>query len=165
MTLDAASKLIAEAIAETRTLSFELSPPVLYDLGIKAALSWLGEKLEQDTGLRIEIVDDGNATSLDEVTAPIVFRTVRELLLNVVKHAHSPTAKVSFHDGGDHLEIVVEDAGTGFDPAETSSEAGFGLMSVREQIGRLGGAVEVTSSPREGTHVRVLVPNQAQAQA
>jgi len=165
VTLDAASTLIAEAIAETRTLSFELSPPVLYDLGIKAALSWLGEKLEQDTGLRIEIVDDGNATSLDEVTAPIVFRTVRELLLNVVKHAHSPTAKVSFHDGGDHLEIVVEDAGTGFDPAETSSEAGFGLMSVREQIGRLGGAVEVTSSPREGTHVRVLVPNQAQAQA
>ena len=158
--LDAALKLLSDAIAETRSLSFELSPPLLYDLGIKAALSWLGEKLERDTGLRIEIVDDGVATSLDDVTSSIVFRTVRELLVNVVKHAHSPTARVTFRHRADDLEVVVEDVGAGFDPAEASSHAGFGLMSVREEIGRLGGAVEVTSAPRRGTRVSVLVPNQ-----
>jgi signal transduction histidine kinase len=157
--IDAAEKLIADAIAETHSLSFELSPPLLYELGLEAALSWLGEKLEQGTGLRVQIAEDGTARPLDDVTASIVFRTVRELLMNVVKHAHAATAKVSLHHHPDRLEVLVEDAGTGFDPREMASDAGFGLMSVREQIGRLGGAVEITSAANEGTRVRVRVPS------
>ena len=155
--IDSAMKQIEDAIAATRSLSFELSPPVLYDLGIKAALSWLGEKLETDTGLRIEIADDGSEPSLDDVTASIVFRAVRELLMNVVKHARCTTATVTLRHRPAELEIVVADAGAGFDPA-TPSAAGFGLMSVREQIGRLGGTVSVTSARDEGTRACVRVP-------
>ena len=157
---DAAMKLLTDAIAETHSLSFELSPPMLYDLGISAALSWLAEKLAQTTGLRVEIADDGKGASLDDVTASIVFRTVRELLMNVVKHARAATAKVSIRHAPEGLDFVVEDAGAGFEPAETAAQAGFGLMSVREQIGRLGGSVEVTSAPNEGTRIKVHVPSQ-----
>jgi PAS domain S-box-containing protein len=157
--VDAAMKLVTDAIEATRSLSFELSPPVLYDLGIRAGLSWLAERLEQATGLRIEIAEEGTDPSLDDVTAAIVFRTVRELLMNVFKHSRTTEARVSFGNHGDSLEVVVEDRGAGFDPAEIASHPGFGLMSVREEIGRLGGAVEVVSAPDRGTRICVRVPN------
>jgi PAS domain S-box-containing protein len=156
--LEAALKLLSSAIEETRSLSFELSPPVLYDLGIRAALSWLGEQLQRTTGIRIDIVDDGSDPILDDVTAPIVYRTVRELLMNAVKHAHSATARVYIRQHAEHVQIIVEDGGVGFDAADTSSQAGFGLMSVREHIGRLGGSVEITSAPGKGARVTVSVP-------
>ncbi len=157
--VDAAMKLVTDSIEATRSLSFELSPPILYDLGIKAGLSWLAERVEQATGLRIEIAEEGTDPSLDDVTAAIVFRTVRELLMNVFKHSRTSAARVSFGNHGDHLEVVVEDRGAGFDPAEAASHAGFGLMSVREEIGRLGGAVEVISARDQGTRICVRVPN------
>ena len=157
--VDAAMKLVTDAIEATRSLSFELSPPVLYDLGIRAGLSWLAERLEQATGLRIEIAEEGTDPSLDDVTAAIVFRTVRELLMNVFKHSRTTEARVSFGNHGDSLEVVVEDRGAGFDPAEIASHTGFGLMSVREEIGRLGGAVEVVSARNRGTRICVRVPN------
>lgn len=156
--VDAALKLITEAIGETRSLSFELSPPLLYDLGIKAALSWLGEKLEQGSGLKVEITEDGTGPALDDVTASIVFRTVRELLVNVVKHAQASTARVALNHRSDHVEVIVEDHGAGFDPVEVGPPTGFGLVSVREQIGRLGGTMEVISAPHQGTRVRVCIP-------
>jgi signal transduction histidine kinase len=156
--MEAALKLITDAIDETRSLSFELSPRLLYDLGIKAALSSLGEKLEQGSGLKVVITEDGADPELDDVTASVVFRTVRELLVNVVKHAHTSTARVAIGRRPDHIEVVVEDNGTGFDPAEVGPPTGFGLVSVREQIGRLGGTVEVISARNEGTRVRVCIP-------
>jgi len=156
--VDTAMNLVTQAIDETRSLSFELSPHILYDLGLKAALSWLGEKLQASGGLRLEIADDGTEPPLDEVTASIAFRTVRELLINVLKHSSSSTAKVSLHQGAEHLEIVVEDRGAGFDPRELTSHGGFGLMSVREEVGRLGGLVEVRSAPDEGTRILVQIP-------
>jgi PAS domain S-box-containing protein len=157
--VDSAVELITQAIDETRSLSFELSPPVLYDLGIKAGLCWLGEKLEQATGLHVEIADDGTDPSVDDVTAAILFRSVRELLMNVFKHAKSKIARVSLGNRADHVEVVVEDTGAGFEPAQTSSSRGFGLMSVREEIGRLGGVVEVISAPDRGTRIRMRVPS------
>lgn len=156
--LDVAMRLIDDAIEETRSLTFELSPPILYDLGIRAALSWLAEKLEESAGLRVEITDDGIEPSIDEVTASIVFRAVRELLMNVIKHAVCASATVTLRNPGDALEIVVEDTGSGFDPAEVM-HVGFGLMSVREEIGRLGGTVTIESARGEGTRASVRAPS------
>lgn len=152
-----ATRLISQGIGETRSLSFQLSPPMLYDLGLAAALSWFAETLEQDTGLRVEIVDAGFEPRLDDVTASVVYRTVRELLLNVAKHAKSATATVSLGSRGAELEIVVADRGAGFDPRHVP-HGGFGLMSVSEQIGRLGGVVEVEAAPDEGVRISVRLP-------
>lgn len=152
-----ATRLISQAIGETRSLSFQLSPPMLYDLGLAAALSWFAETLEQDTGLRVEIVDAGFDPRLDDVTASVVYRTVRELLMNVAKHAKSATATVSLVSRGAELEIVVADRGAGFDPTHVP-HGGFGLMSVSEQIGRLGGVVEVEAAPDAGVRISVRLP-------
>ena len=158
--IDEAIELLAQSVFDTRTLTFELSPPVLYDLGLTHALSWLAENVEKRQGLRIELCDDELHKPLDDATAALVFRAVRELLMNVLKHAKASTAKVSLRRTGDHFDIDVEDEGVGFDPDVTlhSSAGGFGLFSVREQISRLGGTVEVASRPQQGTRVSIRVP-------
>ena len=158
--VDKAVELIAQSINDTRTLSFELSPPVLYDLGIKEALSWLIEEVEKRHGIQVELIDDGTEKPLDDTTAALVFRAVRELLMNVFKHAQSASATVSLQRTSDHFEVEVADKGAGFDPNATAPSfgGGFGLFSVREQISRLGGTVQIASAPREGTRVSLRVP-------
>jgi signal transduction histidine kinase len=153
--------LIAKSIADTRTLTFELSPPVLYDLGLKAALAWLAEDMKKRNGMKIELRDDGVPKPLDDVTASLVFRAVRELLMNVFKHAKAISTKISLRRSGDLLEIEVEDNGIGFDthdPFLQSAGKGFGLFRLREQINRLGGVVEVVSRPLRGTRVNLRLP-------
>jgi len=158
---DEAIELLGRSLADTRTLMFELSPPILYDLGLKAALAWLADELEQRHGLLVELTDDQADKPLDDSAAALVFRAVRELLLNVYKHAKADAAKVSLRRTGDCIAIDVEDRGVGFHPGSIdgpSPSGGFGLLSVRDQISRLGGSVEITSAPRRGTRVRLHVP-------
>lgn len=159
--VDEGIALIAQTIADTRTLVFDLSPPVLYDLGLHAALSWLAEDVEMRHGMHVELLDDSSDKPLDDMAAALVFRAVRELLMNVFKHARSTTATVSLRRAANRLEVSVEDRGVGFaldDLAQHSPGAGFGLFSVREQISRLGGDVDIASTPGRGTLVRIRVP-------
>jgi PAS domain S-box-containing protein len=158
--IEAGVALVAQSIDDSRSLVFELSPPVLYDLGLHAALSWLAEEVERLHGLRVTLTDDDAPKPLDDTTAAFLFRAVRELLMNVLKHANVPLATVSLQRAGDELEVVVEDAGVGFDLDATRSVrsgGGFGLFSMREQIGRLGGTVEISSAKGRGTSVRARV--------
>ena len=145
-TIDEVINVLAQSIVDSRELVFELSPPVLYDLGLDAAISWLIEDFERKHGLQVELTTDGAEQSLDETTAIVVFRSVRELLMNVIKHAGSLAATVHIARADDQLEIVVQDDGEGFCPeaASTAPNGGsFGLFSLREQISRLGGTVEL----------------------
>ena len=160
-TLDEAVALLAQSIVDTRTLIFDLSPPVLYELGLKEALSWLVEEIEKRHGVVVELVDDSLDKPLDDTTAALMFRAVRELLTNVSKHAGTRTAKVSLRRDGANVEIIVEDHGVGFNPNDLGSRAskgGFGLFSVREQIGRLGGALVLVSAAGQGTRVTLRAP-------
>ena len=159
--VDQAVDLLAQSATDTRTLIFELSPPVLHDLGFKAALSWLVEDLHKRHGIEVSITDDGADDALDDSSATVLFRAVRELLLNVFKHAKTSRAEV-FLRHQDHLfHIDVQDQGVGFDANDggaSSASGGFGLFSVREQIDRLGGNMEIASAPRHGTRVSIRVP-------
>ena len=155
--VDEVVEVLAQTIVDSRELVFALSPPVLYDLGLDAALDWLVEELEKKHGLRVEFQADPAAPSLDETTAVVVFRAVRELLMNVIKHAGTRTAEVRLGRSDGQLEVVVLDEGKGFE-ADTTTTGRFGLFSVREQIDRLGGAVELTSARGRGTRVCVRVP-------
>jgi signal transduction histidine kinase len=162
--VEAAVGLLEQAIVDQRTLIFELSPPILYDLGLKEALAWLAEDVEKRHGIKIEIVDDGADKPLEDAAKAIVFRAVRELVMNVLKHAQAPAAKVSLRRADDHFHIEVEDPGVGFDPdapRDRPTRGGFGLLSVREQINRLGGTLQIQSAPQQGTVVTVRVPLQA----
>ena len=157
-------RTVEQSIADTRALTFDLSPPILYDLGLKAAVGWLAEQLAERHGLLVS-VEGLDVPELDVDVASVLFRIVRELLTNVVKHAQISRAKVIFHRDGDHVGIDVVDGGVGFDATVLGPRAsrGFGLFSVRQQIGRLGGTLEIASAGGAGTRVSLRVPLAARA--
>ncbi len=123
-------------------------------------IAWFAEDVEKRHGLQIEVVDDGADKPLDDASKAVVFRAVRELIMNVLKHGKAP-AKASLRRTDDLLEVEVEDSGVGFDPGAPTDRAGgggFGLLSVREQIASLGGTLKIDSAPQQGTRVSVRVP-------
>ena len=156
-------ELISQTIRYTRTLTFELSPPVLYELGLQAALEWLAEIVRKQSGLAVEVAFDGSDRKLDAERRVILFRTCRELLLNVVKHAGAKRVQVSMRGEGDVIMIKISDDGTGFDPVLLQAgydpfESGFGLFSIREQLRQYGGTFEVDSDSARGSAVTIVMP-------
>ncbi len=162
--LDSLRKHLEHAIGSTRSMTFQLSPPILHELGLQAALGWLAEQFTLEHGLSCECVADAPQLSFDEETRNLLFSAVRELLINVVKHARATRARITIRGDGEMMRVIVEDDGAGFDPQLAASapgqRGGFGLLSIRERLGFLGGRCEVQSSPSRGTRVVLTMPLQ-----
>jgi two-component system CheB/CheR fusion protein len=160
--------LIDQANKSMRTLAFQLSPPVLHTLGLIPALEWLAEEIERVYGLKVSLNDDGAAKPLDEAARTALFRAVRELLINVAKHAKAGAAEVTSLRASDQLTLAVSDDGSGFDYeraiAVAPGASGLGLMSVRERVEFIGGEMHVDSSPGAGTTVTIVAPLQTPAE-
>jgi PAS domain S-box-containing protein len=162
-TLDEINNSLGRIIAAMRSLTFDLSSPILYEFGFEEAVAeWLNEQVEKKYGIATEFEDDGLPKPLDDDIRVILFRNVRELLINVVKHARAKKIKVSIQKVGSRIRISVEDDGVGFDSAKaesliTSKEA-FGLFSIRERLEHLGGNLEIKSSPGCGCRITITSP-------
>lgn len=150
-----------QMIRSVRSLTQQLSPPILAVAGLVDALKWLGERMLEDYGLRVLVVDDKKPKLLADDMRAIVFQSCRELLINVAKHAGTGTARVLVSRENELLYLAVEDQGAGFDPDGSASGAtwdrGFGLFSIRERINYLGGSLVITSAPGQGTRVTLRV--------
>lgn len=107
------SQLIDRTVEETRSLTFELSPPILYELGLGPALEWLGENLLEREGIAFEHRDDGRCPMVDDTLASALYRIARELLLNVVKHARADAASITLTTAGEKVCLEIADDGTG----------------------------------------------------
>jgi PAS domain S-box-containing protein len=157
-------RLIEESIRYTRSLVFELSPPILYELGFEPAMEWLAEHMEQQYGLVVAVEDDASSKPLDNEARVLLFRAVRELLFNVLKHSQASGARVCMRRAGEHLEVIVEDNGVGFAPGKSAGLSGkmegFGLFSIRERLNYFGGRMEIESTPGEVTRVILTLPLQ-----
>lgn len=155
-------KLIDESIQQTRALMTELSPSVLYELGFEPAVEWLTEQVRTKHGIAVRFESDLRNRRLDQDVQILLFQAVRELLINVVKHAKAIEASISIREFGDHLRIMVRDDGVGFDvsriDAGVDAEGGFGLFSLRERLQYFGGRLKVTSRSGKGTFVTVEIP-------
>lgn len=153
---------IDSIIQETRTLTFEISPPILYEIGIEAAVEWLAETMESKHGIRISVTSEHEIRAMDDRLRVIVFRAVRELLLNIVKHAHARNVAIRLVEDPDAVTITVEDDGIGFDAdhhrPENNENSGFGLYSIRERFRMLNGFVGIDSRPSKGTRVTLIIP-------
>jgi signal transduction histidine kinase len=156
------SELISQTIESSRTLTFDLSPPVLYELGFEAAIDWLVRKTRQQHGVSADFEGDGQAEPMDDDVRVLLFQVVRELLVNVAKHAHARNVKVWTQRAGDEIIVGVEDDGVGFDTKAARSDGygtgGFGLFSIRERLGHIGGHVNIESGPKKGTRVTLAAP-------
>jgi len=155
-------QILSESIEATRSLTFELSPPVLYDRTLGLALEWLGGWMESKHGLTVKLSAEPDTDPERQDVRVLLFQATRELLFNVVKHARVNNAHVQISHLKGQIQIIVSDTGVGFDPAEArageTSANGFGLFSIRERLDLVGGKMEVHSSPGCGSRFTLIAP-------
>jgi signal transduction histidine kinase len=176
--------LLDRTIHETRALTFELTPPMLYELGLVPALQWLVERYDKQGRMRarLHLPQNGHAQPADPPPqiAALLFTAVRELLHNVVKHAAATVIDVTVSDQKGRLCVAVDDNGCGFprdhdlknsgSPSDEGADevlaeknvedetGGFGLFSIRTRLLYVGGEMRIISAKGKGTHVTLVAP-------
>ena len=151
---------LAEAIQVTRTLSVDLSPPILHGEGLVEAIVWLNSQMEDQYGLKVDLQSSGIPAELDEKVRVLVFYALREILFNIVKHAGVSEAAIRFDHYDSRLMVIVKDQGVGFDSEAVMNNprSAHGLLIVRHRLNLLGCSMEVNSEPGNGTEVIIEVP-------
>lgn len=164
--LDEVLSNLQQAINESRSLTFELSPPVLYELGLVSGIEWLAEDLSRRHGLKVNVMHEGDLSDLTVPTKVLLFQAIRELLVNVLKHANATRAQVLLRQEAEQLRVTVRDDGVGFDASRREAGAerngGFGIFSVRTRLEQLGGSFELKSESGRGTTATMVAPIGAQ---
>ena len=159
-------RLLEVSIQDARSLIFDLSPPVLYELGLAAALEWLAERMQEQFHIPVEFESRLKVLELQSDRQVILFQVVRELLINVGKHSRANQAKLILSQAGALLKIQVNDDGAGFDAsavfAPREQHGGFGFFSIRERLNYVGGKLDIKSRPGQGSQIVLTVPLPAQ---
>jgi len=153
-------ELLAEALTASRSLTAELSPPVLQAEGLLPALDWLAHWMQETHGLTVAVQAQTTQQPETDALKVFLFQSVRELLFNVVKHAGVRDANVTVTRTDAHIQILVTDRGQGFDPAHvhTGMTGGMGLGSIRQRLEFLGGSFDIWSAPKQGSRFTLTVP-------
>lgn len=155
--------LVDRSIQGMRTLIFELSPPMLYELSFHAAVEWLIDKMEDEHGLCIVFNDFLVSDEIPMDIKIFLFRALRELLMNIVKHAKTSEAIITISRFDPWtVALEVKDDGVGFDLSMLRElgrdPSNFGLLSIRERVNYLGGFMQIQTLLGEGTKVTLFVP-------
>lgn len=160
--LDPVLTYLDDAIGFVRSLTSQLAPPVLRQLGFSAALQWLTDEIRKRQGVPIVYECHGAPVSLREEVEVTLFQAVRELITNSLKHGKPGQVNVLLSVNDSVLSVAVADDGRGFDPAalppRSTESGGFGLLNVRERIEYLGGQMEIAASPGAGARIRLIYP-------
>lgn len=148
---------VEESIRYIRSLTAELSPPVLYEMGFAAAVVWLARQIRDQHGIEVELQQHPIAWPPCDDRQILLYITVRDLLTYVARQAQPRVLKILMQPEGNHLRLRVEHDGVGVSDAGRDPP-GFALFSIRERLDRIGGTVEVQSPPGQGTVITLSVP-------
>lgn len=168
-TAEEIEKILGEGVSMSRSLSADLCPPILHEGGLSEGLEWLVRWMREKHRFSVDLSLEAVPEPRDDVKM-LVFESVRELLFNALKHAQIPRAQVRLELVGEgQMRVTVSDEGAGFDICRllpAGDGGGFGLFSIRERIGLLGGRFEIDSAPGRGSRVALTVSHgQADAAA
>ena len=156
------SQVIGQTIEEIRSLSFELSSPMLHTAGLVEAVEWFGDLFQERYKIPIFIEDDGAEKPLTENVRNIMFQAVRELATNVIKHSDAKQVTIALKKVDDNIQVEFRDNGVGFDTATLFSAIGrtrgFGLFNIRERLSYVGGSIEIESEVGKGTWIVLTAP-------
>jgi signal transduction histidine kinase len=150
-------RLVVETLQDVRRLAVELRPAALDDFGLEPAVRRLGEMVREGTGLDVRVEASLGDHRLPAEVETALYRIVQESLTNVVKHAGAHHVAILLSRKAAGVELMIEDDGTGFDPARTSP-ASLGLVGMRERVQLLDGSFELDAAPGAGTTVIVELP-------
>lgn len=153
--------VLDDAIQTSRSMARELAPPVLHEGGLLPALEWLVGWVKDKHHLKVDLTVEGGAGRMHAEADELLYKSTRELLLNVVKHAGVDRAALVLARRDGLLSITVDDGGSGFDPdlaVSRHGEASFGLASIRERLSLLGGHMDIDSAPGQGARFTMTVP-------
>jgi PAS domain S-box-containing protein len=157
--------LLAKAIRETRSLMTDISPPLLFDMGLAAACEALAERLMAKHNILINCDIRRAFENLGQEMRILIFQAIRELLINAVKHSGARNIHVTVEEHNGALLVRVNDDGAGFDPqalGAPSDAGGFGLFSIRERLMAFNGIMQIESDPKAGTQVTIVMPRKAE---
>lgn len=159
-TLLADAETIAhDALQTVRDISQLLHPALLDDLGLPAAVEWQAKTFEARHGIAVNVVQESMGPRLPRELELAAYRIVQEALTNIAKHARATTCTIVLRRSEHDFEILVEDDGRGFDPAEFAHDRrGLGLVGMRERAALLAGRVTLDSERGAGTRVHVRLP-------
>ncbi|MCB0166167.1 MAG: response regulator [Anaerolineae bacterium] len=155
--------LIDQALDVIRTLSVDLSPPLLKGDGLDVAFAWLAGQMEQRHNLEVNLDGEENCNVKNDDLRILIFQMVRELLFNVVKHAGVNQVRLKYFTEGDLIKIQVIDKGSGFDSAilnKPEKKDAFGLYSIKERLNLFGGNLDIKSRSGQGTTTTITIPQQ-----
>lgn len=158
--LDQSCQVLDQALSDTRTLTVEISPPVLYDLGLGPGLEWLAENMGERFRLKVGYAWDGRDPGLDDDLNILLYRSARELLINVHKHAGVDEAELALGQTDGMVTVTVADQGGGLacQGDDRPVGEGFGLFSIRQRLELLGGGMQMESGPGRGCRVTLHAP-------
>ncbi len=155
-------KHVTHAIKNSRSLTYELSPPVLYEFGLTAGINWKLEQITSKHNLTANMEITEEIPALSEDLLILLFRSVSELLNNIVKHAQAKTVSVVVSMDGHCLNIIVSDDGKGFNILDiekrTDYASGIGLFSLKERLEYFEGTLNIDSAVGKGSKIYVSVP-------
>jgi PAS domain S-box-containing protein len=153
---------------QTRSLTSDLSPSSLYDLGLEAAVEELAEQFAKEHKLKVFLKISDEPKPLTDETKILLYRSIREILVNTAKHAGAKTVRISLARIERNIVIALKDDGKGFDPSSLDKAAkskGLGLFSIRERLTQLDGCLEIQSQEGKGTTITLTAPLNPAGQA
>ena len=159
--LDELRARLREVQERTRHMISDLSPPGLYDLGLCPALQWLSIYMRSHEKLQVELECHVREELVELDTRVLIFKLVRELLRNVVKHADISVANVTVHGDAERVKVEVRDTGKGFVwevDLFGGRSSGFGLWSIEERVREIGGEFLVDTAPGRGARFEMILP-------
>jgi signal transduction histidine kinase len=161
--VDDVCQLLSAATGDLKLLSLEINSPTLYELGFEKGVACLvEEQIDSKSAIKSKFEDDGQVKPLSDDVKILLFRSVRELLSNVIEHAHAQNVKVSIRKLGSQIKVRIEDDGVGFSPSEIAQrkgkQQGFGHFSIGARLRGLGGYLEIDSEPEQGCRVTMTAP-------
>lgn len=157
------STLVDQILQDVRTLIVDISPPTLHVLGLEEAVEELAEKIEKDHDLKVVIKTRGNKVFLSEDMRDLLYRAVREVMFNTIKHARAGSIFININRSRQNVTIDIKDDGIGFAVEDMRAGpapkgGGYGLFSIRERLGPMGGQLIIESNPGRGTRTTLSAP-------
>jgi len=160
-TINESIELINNAISQTRSLTYDLSPPILYELGLIPAIKWKLEQIENKYGISTILKSKSAKIELNSDVRILIFRIISELLNNVIKHANANLIEIDVSIEQKILYISVIDNGKGFNYrkiSKSTDQSGFGLFSIKERLDSIQGTLYFESGKLAGTNAVVQIP-------